>query len=65
MGSARALTDTVARVITGSQILDRLHGSDDIVAFVLRITLMRYRHLLHQVQKDDLGAGTSAADLAQ
>ena len=63
MGSARALTDTLARVVTGSQLLDRLHGSDDIVAFVLRITLMRYRHLLHQVQKDELGA--AAADLAQ
>jgi EAL domain-containing protein (putative c-di-GMP-specific phosphodiesterase class I) len=65
MGSARALTDTLTRVITASQILDRLHGSDDIVVFVLRITLMRYRHLLHQVQKDELGAGTAAADLAQ
>ncbi|HKF59855.1 MAG TPA: EAL domain-containing protein, partial [Dongiaceae bacterium] len=65
MGSARALTDTLTRVITANQILDRLHGSADIVAFVLRITLMRYRHLLHQVQKDELGAGTAAADLAQ
>ena len=65
MGSARALTDTLTRVITANQILDRLHGSADIVAFVLRIILMRYRHLLHQVQKDELGAGTAAADLAQ
>jgi EAL domain-containing protein (putative c-di-GMP-specific phosphodiesterase class I)/CRP-like cAMP-binding protein len=65
MGSARAVTDTLTRVITASQILDRLHGSDDIVAFVLRITLMRYRHLLHQIQQDELGTGTAAADLAQ
>lgn len=65
MGSARAVKDTLARVITASQILDRLHGSNDIVAFVLRITLMRYRHLLHQIQHDQLGAVTAAADLSQ
>jgi diguanylate cyclase len=65
MGSARAVTDTLTRVITASQILDRLHGSDDIIAFVLRITLMRYRHLLHQIQRDELGTVAAAADLTQ
>jgi diguanylate cyclase len=51
IGSARALSDTVMRVITSNQILDRLHHSDEVIAFILRITLMRYRHLLQQVRR--------------
>jgi CRP-like cAMP-binding protein len=51
IGSARALTDTVMRVVTSGQILDRLRHSDDVIAFILRITLMRYRHLLQQVRR--------------
>ena len=51
IGTARALTDTAVRVVTSGQILDRLRHSDDVVAFILRITLMRYRHLLQQVRR--------------
>ena len=51
IGTARALTDTVMRVVTSGQILDRLQHSDDVIAFILRITLMRYRDLLHQVRR--------------
>jgi EAL domain-containing protein (putative c-di-GMP-specific phosphodiesterase class I)/CRP-like cAMP-binding protein len=51
IGSARALSDTVMRVITSNQILDRLHHSDEVIAFILRITLMRYRHLLQQMRR--------------
>jgi EAL domain-containing protein (putative c-di-GMP-specific phosphodiesterase class I) len=57
IGSARAVSDTVMRVITSNQILDRLHHSDEVIAFILRITLMRYRHLLQQMRR----AGESAA----
>jgi EAL domain-containing protein (putative c-di-GMP-specific phosphodiesterase class I)/CRP-like cAMP-binding protein len=52
VGSARAITDTQTRIVTSSQILDRLQDSDDIVAFVLRITLIRYRHLLQELRRD-------------
>jgi hypothetical protein len=51
IGTARALTDTVMRVVTSGQILDRLQHSDDVIAFILRITLMRYRDLLHQLRR--------------
>jgi EAL domain-containing protein (putative c-di-GMP-specific phosphodiesterase class I) len=51
IGTARALTDTVVRVVTSGQILDRLRHSDDVIAFILRITLMRYRDLLQQVRR--------------
>jgi diguanylate cyclase len=51
IGSARALTDTAVRVVTSGQILDRLRHSDDVIAFILRITLMRYRRLLQQVRR--------------
>ncbi len=57
VGSARAVSDTQVRVITSGQILDRLRGSDEIVAFILRITLMRYRHLLQQVRRTADSAG--------
>ena len=51
IGTARALTDTVVRVVTSGQILDRLQHSDDVIAFILRNTLMRYRDLLHQMRR--------------
>jgi EAL domain-containing protein (putative c-di-GMP-specific phosphodiesterase class I) len=50
IGSARALSNTVMRVISSNQILDRLGHSDKVIAFILRITLMRYRHLLQQMR---------------
>jgi diguanylate cyclase len=50
LGTARASADTVVRIITSSQILNRLKQSDQIVAFILRIMLARYRNLLHQVR---------------
>ncbi len=65
MGSARAVTDTVTRVIAADQILDRLRDSDDIVAYVMRVTLMRYRHLLQQVRESESGSDLPlASDLA-
>jgi CRP-like cAMP-binding protein len=51
IGSARALSDTVTRVITSSQIFDCLGHSDEVIAFILRIALMRYRQLLYQVRR--------------
>jgi hypothetical protein len=36
--------DTVMRVVTSGQMLERLRHSDDVIAFILRITLMRYRY---------------------
>ena len=39
------------RVITSNQILDRLRHSDEVIAYILRITLMRYRHLLQQMRR--------------
>ena len=51
IGSARAVSDTVMRVITANQILDRLHHADEVIAFILRITLMRYRQLLQQMRR--------------
>jgi EAL domain-containing protein (putative c-di-GMP-specific phosphodiesterase class I) len=51
IGTARAVTDTVMRVVTSGQILDRLQHSDDVIAFILRITLMRYRDLLQQARR--------------
>ncbi len=64
IGSARAVSDTVMRVITANQILDRLHHSDKVIAFILRITLMRYRHLLQQMRdgEETVGHADSAAD---
>jgi len=56
IGSARAVSDTVMRVITSNQILDRLHHSDKVIAFILRITLMRYRHLLQQMRRAEESA---------
>ena len=50
IGSARALSNTVMRVISSNQIMDRLGHSDKVIAFILRITLMRYRHLLQEVR---------------
>ena len=44
------------RVITANQILDRLHHSDEVIAFILRITLMRYRHLLQQMRRAEESA---------
>jgi len=55
LGSARASKDTVVRIITSSQILNRLRQSDEIVAFILRITLARYRNLLNQVRGGETG----------
>ena len=57
IGSARAVSDTVMRVITANQILDRLHHADQVIAFILRITLMRYRHLLQQMRSTEEPAG--------
>ena len=63
IGSARAVSDTVMRVITSNQILDRLHHSDEVIAFILRITLMRYRHLLQQMRRaEESPAKESAAE---
>ena len=59
LGTARASTDTVVRIITSSQILNRLRQSDEIVAFILKITLARYRNLLNQVRGGEAG-GRSA-----
>ncbi len=59
MGSARALTDTITRIVTSGQIVNRLRDSDDIVAFMLRITLLRYRDLLQQVRQ---GGGPAGAE---
>ena len=63
IGSARAVSDTVMRVITSSQILDRLHHSDEVIAFILRITLMRYRHLLQQMRRAEESAAEASATL--
>ena len=57
IGSARAVSDTVMRVITANQILDRLHHADQVIAFILRITLMRYRDLLQQMRCAEESAG--------
>jgi EAL domain-containing protein (putative c-di-GMP-specific phosphodiesterase class I) len=64
IGSARAVSDTVMRVITSNQILDRLHHSDKVIAFILRITLMRYRHLLQQMRRVEESATEEPAALA-
>ena len=61
IGSARAVSDTVMRVITSNQILDRLHHSDEVIAFILRITLMRYRHLLQQMRRAEESAAEESA----
>jgi diguanylate cyclase len=61
IGSARAVSDTVMRVITSNQILDRLHHSDEVIAFILRITLMRYRHLLQQMRRAEESAAEQSA----
>jgi diguanylate cyclase len=63
IGSARAVSDTVMRVITSNQILDRLHHSDEVIAFILRITLMRYRHLLQQMRRAEESAAEESAAL--
>ncbi len=63
IGSARAVSDTVMRVITSNQILDRLHHSDEVIAFILRITLMRYRHLLQQMRRTEESAAKESAAL--
>jgi EAL domain-containing protein (putative c-di-GMP-specific phosphodiesterase class I) len=60
LGTARASADTVVRIITSSQILNRLRQSDEIVAFILRITLARYRNLLNQVRGGGGGADQPA-----
>ena len=57
IGSARTVSDTVMRVITANQILDRLHHADQVIAFILRITLMRYRDLLQQMRCAEESAG--------
>jgi EAL domain-containing protein (putative c-di-GMP-specific phosphodiesterase class I) len=64
IGSARAVSDTVMRVITANQILDRLHHADQVIAFILRITLMRYRDLLQQMRcaKESAGPAGPAKD---
>jgi hypothetical protein len=51
------------RVITSNQILDRLHHSDEVIAFILRITLMRYRHLLQQMRRAEESAAEESATL--
>ncbi|HEY2112272.1 MAG TPA: EAL domain-containing protein [Dongiaceae bacterium] len=61
IGSARAVSDTVMRVITSNQILDRLHHSDEVIAFILRITLMRYRHLLQQMRRAEESVAEESA----
>jgi len=60
LGTARASADTVVRIITSNQILNRLSQSDEIVAFILRITLARYRNLLNQVRGGEAGTDQPA-----
>jgi EAL domain-containing protein (putative c-di-GMP-specific phosphodiesterase class I) len=60
LGTARASSDTVVRIITSSQILNRLRQSDEIVAFILKITLARYRNLLNQVRGGEAGASKAS-----
>ena len=64
IGSARAVSDTVMRVITANQILDRLHHADQVIAFILRIPLMRYRDLLQQMRcaEESVGPAGPAKD---
>jgi EAL domain-containing protein (putative c-di-GMP-specific phosphodiesterase class I) len=65
IGSARAVSDTAMRVITSNQILDRLHHADEVIAFILRITLMRYRQLLQQMRCAEESAGEESAAPAE
>ncbi len=52
-GAARAVSDTVTRVFTSGQLQARLRGGDEIIAFILRITLLRYRQTLDHVRRSD------------